>query len=394
MLFIPYPGILKPVRTPGGVRRAPAQKKRFVPSTLLYLLLFSLLSPRAAVALSEQISLARPLVLKWRYETQEILDISPAVQDAAITVPLSNGNLVSLNLPDGHMLWRAELGGEITASPVADETGVYVANSPATTDSGASQPSSQGILRAIGAQSGVTLWSTKLPSLFIGSLSGTNTAIIGRSKDGRIYSIRKDNGRILWIRRGEQPFTTGPVVSADRLFAGSTDGSLFAIDQDTGRVLWRYRTGAAISAPPSVTDQAVYFASGNNYVYALTAREGRMIWRRRVAARVQSVVSTQQGVLVTALDNSVSLLSTGTGRRVWKQQMGGRVTAPPLADADAALFAPLSGDECVVLDLKTGKRLNAVYVGEDNNTSAAPLIGGGTLFLVTRQGLLALSDSD
>jgi hypothetical protein len=74
--------------------------------------------------------------------------------------------------------------------------------------------------------------------------------------------------------------------------------------------------------------------------------------------------------------------------------MNGRVTAPPVADMEAALFAPLSGEECVVLELKTGKRLNAVYVGEDNNTSAAPLIDGDTLFLITRKGLLAFTDSD
>ena len=43
-----------------------------------------------------------------------------------------------------------------------------------------------------------------------------------------------------------------------------------------------------------------------------------------------------------------------------------------------------------MLDLRTGRKLNAVFVGDDNNTSAAPLIAGQTLLLTTRHGLVAL----
>jgi hypothetical protein len=54
--------------------------------------------------------------------------------------------------------------------------------------------------------------------------------------------------------------------------------------------------------------------------------------------------------------------------------------------------APLVGEECVVLNLEDGKKVNSIYVGEDNNTEAAPLLTTGTLLLTTREGILALTN--
>ncbi len=57
------------------------------------------------------------------------------------------------------------------------------------------------------------------------------------------------------------------------------------------------------------------------------------------------------------------------------------------------LLAPLVGDECVVLSLEDGKKVNSIYVGEDNNTEAAPLLTAEALLLTTREGLLALANN-
>ncbi|HEX6182505.1 MAG TPA: hypothetical protein VFZ44_01250, partial [Pyrinomonadaceae bacterium] len=75
-----------------------------------------------------------------------------------------------------------------------------------------------------------------------------------------------------------------------------------------------------------------------------------------------------------------------------KRQLAGRVAAPPLVLNGSVLVAPLVGDECVVLNLEDGKKINSIYVGEDNNTEAAPLLTADTLLLTTREGILALSN--
>src|SRR3712207_7119609 len=59
----------------------------------------------------------------------------------------------------------------------------------------------------------------------------------------------------------------------------------------------------------------------------------------------------------------------------------------------SVLLAPLVGDECVVLNLEDGKKVNSIYVGEDNNTEAAPLLTTDGLLLTTREGLLAVANN-
>src|ERR687894_2772234 len=81
---------------------------------------------RAAVA--EQLSFSKPLVFKWQYETGEIIDLTPEIHGDFIFVPLSKGNLISLRLHEGNLVWKSEIGGEITASPLADGRTVYVAS--------------------------------------------------------------------------------------------------------------------------------------------------------------------------------------------------------------------------------------------------------------------------
>jgi hypothetical protein len=61
---------------------------------------------------------------------------------------------------------------------------------------------------------------------------------------------------------------------------------------------------------------------------------------------------------------------------------------------DGVLLAPLSGEECVVLAPRDGRKLNSINVGEDNNTGASPVFSGRLLLLTTRKGLFAYSGTN
>src|SRR5438045_5544890 len=75
----------------------------------------------------EHPSLSRPLHLRWSFETDGIAGITPAADEKVIYVPLNDGVVVSLKVSDGELVWTSEVGGSISASPLADAKGVYVA---------------------------------------------------------------------------------------------------------------------------------------------------------------------------------------------------------------------------------------------------------------------------
>lgn len=339
--------------------------------------------------LDAQVALSQPLTVKWLYASELTINLTPATDGERIYLPLAAGLLVSLRAADGQLLWKADLGGELSSSPIADESAVYVA-SEAVGEQG-NAPRAIGALRALGREGGITLWMRTLPMPVRGSLIANEINLFGGSTDGRIYAVRKKTGDISWITQHSAPFASHPVIYGPNLYIGSNDGSLFCLNHSTGKILWRYRTRGAIRGRAVVVDGIVYFGSADGYVYAVREADGRLRWRRRTGAGVQTVAFAENGLLVASLDNFVYLLSFKEGDRLWKRLLAGRIAAEPLTSPDGVLFTPLSSSSGVVLDLRDGKQLNSLPFGEDNSLAASPIAAGKVLFVTTRQGLLAFS---
>ncbi len=337
----------------------------------------------------QHIALSQPLTLRWQYTTASTVNLTPATDGQRVYLPLAAGTIVSLRAFDGQMFWRTEIGGEFSASPAADDRGVYIASETGVVQGKA--PQAAGALRALGRESGVTLWMRTLPFPLRGALAINEQVLFGGAGDGRVYAVSKKTGEMLWVNQFPTPFSSLPTISNTYLFIGNDDGTLFCLDQMTGRQIWRYRTRGQVRGRASVWHGVVYFGSADGYVYAIDEMTGRFRWRTRTGAGVQAVTVTDGGLLVASLDNFVYFLSLTRGARLWKRQLAGRIAAQPLAAADGALFTPLSGDTGVVLDLRDGKQLNSIPIGEDNTTAASPIVVDDVLFVTTRLGLLAFS---
>ena len=116
-----------------------------------------------------------------------------------------------------------------------------------------------------------------------------------------------------------------------------------------------------------------------------------MDWKRRTGAGVQAVAVVENGLLASSLDNFAYFLSLKNGAVLWRQLLPGRIPARPVTASDGALFTPLSTDSAIVLNLKDGKPLNTLLIGEENTSSAAPVAARNLILLTTQHGLLAFS---
>ena len=332
--------------------------------------------------------LSQPLTVRWRYESPVTLNLTPAFDSERIYLPLAGGTIVALKAKDGQLYWRTEVGGELSASPVADETSIYVASETKVQPNETQKPA--GALRALGREGGVTQWLTPLVRPLRGALTLSDGKIFAGGSDGRAYAFDKRTGGVLWSIPFEIVFSGQPVVKGGKVYLGSEDGTVLALDEATGRLLWRYRTNGAIHGPVAVNDDTVFFGSGDNYVYALSADKGKMKWQKRTGAGVESVVLAGETLLAASLDNFAYLLNH-KGKMLWKKLLPGRISAQPLAVEQTALFTPLSSSEGVVLGLKDGKQVNTLIAGEELSSSACPIIVGDTVIVTTEHGLLAFA---
>jgi outer membrane protein assembly factor BamB len=353
----------------------------------------SLLLTAAPLRGQERPLLSQPLGVVWKYETGGTVNFTPAQGGGSVYLPLQNGEVVSLRASGGELNWRAEVGGSFSAAPAADEAALYVASESV----GAAEKKvakSQGAVRALSHQSGVTLWLRTLPAPIRGRLVAWGDAVYGGAEDGRLYALKKATGEVLWIRQHSSPFLSQPVLAGSRLYIGDEAGNLIAVEPVTGRTLWRYQTPKSLRAPVGMGEGLIFAGSQDGYVYALEVGSGVLRWRARTGGAVQSVVPAGKCLLVTSLDNFAYCLSPRKGYRMWKRQLPGRVAAQPLVTEDGILLAPLSGEECVVLAPRDGRKLNSINVGEDNNTGASPVLVGRLVLLTTRKGLFAYSDAE
>src|SRR6266404_1212712 len=113
-------------------------------------------STQSAVRYQEQkqLALSQPLVVKWRYQSDQTSNLTPAADKTTVFLPLAAGTLIALNAADGKLLWKAEAGGEFSGAPDNDERCVYAA----TSYSAPEQKHVYGTLRSLSKSTGVTLW--------------------------------------------------------------------------------------------------------------------------------------------------------------------------------------------------------------------------------------------
>lgn len=355
---------------------------------VLICVLFALPPATLADPAHSGVLLSQPLTVRWRYQSNNTLNLTPAFDKERVYLPLAGGTIVALTARDGQLFWRSDMGGELSASPIADEAAIYVASE--TTGSSNDARRSGGALRALSREGGVTQWITPLVKPLRGALATGNGKVFAGGSDGRAYAFDKQTGGVLWSIPFPSVFAGQPVLKAGRVYFGSEDGTLLALEEATGKLLWRFRTKGAVRGPVAVDRENVYFGSGDGYVYAVSADRGRLKWRKRTGAGVEAVTLAGDVLLVSSLDNFAYLLND-KGAMLWKKQLPGRISSQPLTVQEAALFTPLSSSAAVVLSLKDGKQVNTLPTEEELTSSAAPILVGDAVIVTTEHGLLAFA---
>ena len=88
-----------------------SQMKRWkIISKLVYWCLLVLLSSSVRSAVQApgptQIALSQPLIVKWRYQTDETTNLTPAADKTTVFLPLAAGTLIALNASDGKLFGK------------------------------------------------------------------------------------------------------------------------------------------------------------------------------------------------------------------------------------------------------------------------------------------------
>jgi outer membrane protein assembly factor BamB len=285
-------GHIKGTRTP---RRTHKTRKRLAGASVILAHLFFL----AVIApCQEPDNLSRPIYAKWQFKTDGITNLTPAIDGEKVYIPLAKGIILGVWLSDGGLAWKSDIGGSISASPVADSRNVYVA-SESLPSPNSTYPQATGVLRGLSRQSGLTTWMRMLPFPVKGIINLNQDSLFASSSDGRLYAFKKETGEIKWIKYNSSPFSLQHVLSGNDLYVGDTQGDISALELEGGHTIWRYRTRRPLRALVAVFGSMVYAGTADGYVYGIDKVTGRLKWRVRTGAAVQAVLAEGRCILAT-----------------------------------------------------------------------------------------------
>jgi outer membrane protein assembly factor BamB len=157
----------------------------------------------------------------------------------------------------------------------------------------------------------------------------------------RILCLNADDGKVLWRREYDCPYTasfpagprTTPVVSGGKVFSLGAEGNLFCLDAATGSVVWSrdFKADYKIKTPtwgfagnPLLDGNKLICLAGgsNSTVVALDKNTGQEIWRALSAKEpgyCSPVIFQAGGVrqLIVWHPESVNSLDPETGKVYW-----------------------------------------------------------------------------
>ncbi|MCR4405882.1 MAG: PQQ-binding-like beta-propeller repeat protein [Anaerolineae bacterium] len=184
----------------------------------------------------------------WRYKWQwngadeNGHGISDWVPMRALVQPITGGGRVyvvagwvggapdkvyALAKSDGHVIWSAAPGGELSATPAYSDGYLFVA-----------------------------------------------------SGNGTLYKLNANSGQTVGNFSADSSLETPPLVVGDRIYFTSRNGTLYAINKDTMSKIWTYSAGAQAATMPaySASRNIIIFCDRELYVHAVDA-DGKRVWR-------------------------------------------------------------------------------------------------------------------
>ena len=282
---------------------------------------------------------------------------APWIDADGVVVGSDAGFVVALTL-DGGERWRFVPGhGQhrpaVRSSPVVHGASVYVG-------------ADDGRLYCLRRRDGRPVWTAHLGDWVRSSPAvdaDAGTVLVGgsdRSRSGRVSAVDLGSGRIRWQHPIRAWVRCSPLLDAERgqVVVGAGDGVLRALDRHTGRELWRHRTGGPIKYRASVDGDGVCYAGSlDEHLHAVDAASGALRWRRRTGALRTIPMILDDVVVIGTYWGRVVALERETGEVRWIASAGRRVDGGCAEVGDRLVIAG-SLDHCVHLfDGDTGETL-------------------------------------
>ena len=239
-----------------------------------------------------------------------------------------------------------------------------------------------------------------------------------------LIAIDKTTGKLVWEDEGvgekilhgqwSSPAvaTIGGVV---QVVVGQGDGYVCGFDVKTGKRLWEFdlnpkdsvwpKTRNEVISTPIIVDNVVYIANGQDpehgegtgHLYAIDATkrgditESGRLWHYTDIRRSISTGALFNGILFYSdFSGFLHAVDAKTGKQLWKHDMFAAIWGSPMVIDGKVYLGDEDGDVTILNAGRTMKLIAENNMG--SSVYSTPVPANGTLFIVNRNQLIALSE--
>lgn len=249
------------------------------------------------------------------------------------------------------------------------------------------------IAASVAGDAPAPVWTARAGRKLTGQIATRDNMLYGGSTDRKVYAVDLASGEVQWSARLPGMIVGGVLLSGDTVYAASSrpEGRIYALRREDGKQIWRASTGH-IGAPLALVDGVLVAETQRGVILALDPATGKVRWQRRLGVARVRAASAGPGAVVVATTDSLYRVALADGRVTHKSASPGTIVSPWLSHR-GALIGGTTDSQVVSIRPEDLHRNWTLRVDAPVLSSAAAL--GDTLYLASRIGSVyrILSDS-
>ncbi|HET6325665.1 MAG TPA: PQQ-binding-like beta-propeller repeat protein [Planctomycetaceae bacterium] len=176
------------------------------------------------------------------------------------------------------------------------------------------------------------LWHLKTSEGMVGCAAVVGGQVYLPCLNGQLISVDRLTGKPQWAYRSidsKNPnefapgFKAAPTVSADTVYVGDEEGTLHAVDRATGKLKWKFVTGNEIAGAVALVGENIIFGSHDSFLYCLKAADHSVVWKFQTENFVNCSTAIEGNyTFIAGCDTKVRVIDIREGKQVYEVPLG------------------------------------------------------------------------
>lgn len=317
----------------------------------------------------------RPDVL-WTFTTEQKLPFkgSAVIAGNLVYAGSFDNLLYALNLEDGRIIWKYELGGSIEGTPCVADGKVFVGSHDTN------------ICAFDALKGGVPLWQVKTGDAIKGGPNYIDGKVLCGSYDNYLYCLDGKTGMELWKFQTTNYINGTPAISGGKTVFGGCDGLVHVLDIAKGEELGSVEAGAYIAGSAAFDGNDVFVGQHENEFLAVDVGANKTTWHFRSPKGEpfdSTPAVTKDVVIVGCDDRKLYCLTRAGGTIAWTFPAKSKIASSPVIARNRVVFGDDKG-WVYMLNLADGKLIWSYEVG--GHVDSSPAVSNNLIIVTAENG--------